>query len=92
MCTQQLYPNVFKDDLGTVKGLEAKIHIDPESTLLFYKAQPVLFALREKVEAECERLQQQGTIELVQFFEWVVTNHHHSRRVITINVRITDSH
>ena len=26
------YPNVFKDDLGTVKGLKAKIHVDPKAT------------------------------------------------------------
>ena len=64
------YPDVFKDDLGTVKGMKATIHIDPEATPLFHKARPVPFALKEKVEAELERLQQQGTIEPVQFSEW----------------------
>ena len=61
--------DVFKDDLGTVKGMEATIHIDPEATPLFHKARRVRFAVKEKVEAQLERLHQQGTTEPVQFSE-----------------------
>ena len=60
----------MSSNLGTVKGMEAAIHIDPEATPLFHKVRPVPFALKEKVEAELERLPQQSTIELVQFSEW----------------------
>ena len=64
------YPDVFKDDLGTVKGLKAKIHVDPEATPLYRKARSVPLALKEKIETELERLQAQGIIEPVQFSEW----------------------
>ena len=64
------YPDVFKDDLGTVKGLKAKIHVDPKATPLYHKARSVPLALREKIETELDRLQAQGIIEPVQFSEW----------------------
>ena len=64
------YPDVFKDDLGTVKGLKAKIHVDPEATPLYHKARSVPLALKEKIETELERLQVQGIIEPVQFSKW----------------------
>ena len=32
------YEGVFKDKLGTLKGVKAKLHIDPEVKPLFYKA------------------------------------------------------
>ena len=60
------YPNVFNDDLGTVKGLKAKIHVDPKATPLYHKAKSVPLALRE---TELDRLQAQGIIEPVQFSE-----------------------
>ena len=47
---------MFKDELGTLKGIEAKLHVDPQAKPLFYKARTVPFALREKVEQELERL------------------------------------
>ena len=64
------YPDVFKDGLGTVKGVKAKIYVDPEATPQFHRARSVPFALRKKVEAELERLQQDNIIEPVQFCEW----------------------
>ena len=48
------YEGVFKDELGTLKGIEAKLHVDPQAKPLFYKARTVPFALREKVEQELE--------------------------------------
>jgi hypothetical protein len=64
------YPDVFKDDLGTVKGFKAKIHVDPKATPLYHKARAVPLALKEKIETELERLLAQGIIEPVQFSEW----------------------
>ena len=56
--------------MGTVKGLKAKIHVDPKATPLYHKARSVPLVLREKIETELDRLQAQGIIEPVQFSEW----------------------
>ena len=36
----------------------------------FFKARPVAYALREKIETELDRLVKEGTIEPVEFSEW----------------------
>ena len=64
------YGEVFKDGLGTVKGITAKIYVDTAAVPKFHKARPVPFSLREKVEQELARLQQQGIIEPVPFSDW----------------------
>ena len=43
---------VFKEELGTVKGVKARIHINPQASPIFYTARTVQFALRDKVEAD----------------------------------------
>ena len=45
---------VFKE-LGTVQGVKARIHINPQASTIFYKARTVPFALRDKVEANLDR-------------------------------------
>ena len=65
------YGEVFEDNLGTIYGVSAKIHVDESTTVpTFHKARLVPYALREKVEKELDRLQQQGIIEPVQFSDW----------------------
>ena len=64
------YPDVFTDELGTVKGITATIHVNPEATRQFHKARPLPFMLRKKVKQELERLQEQGVIEPVQLSDW----------------------
>ena len=61
---------VFADGLGTVKDVTAAIHVDPTATPQFYKANPLPYTLRKKVEQELERLQCQGVIEPVEFSDW----------------------
>ena len=58
------YNNVFQDELGMVKGVTAKIHIDPDATPKFHRARSVPFALCGKVEEELKRLQWAGIIEV----------------------------
>ena len=62
--------DVFKDELGTVQGVSAKIYVDPDTQPQFHKARPVPFALRKKVEEELERLQTLGIIQPIQFSDW----------------------
>ncbi|KAK3747895.1 hypothetical protein QZH41_001360 [Actinostola sp. cb2023] len=64
------YPQLFEEGLGTLKGKKARIHVDPGTKPEFYRARPVPYTLREKIEQELERLQKEGTIEPVQYSDW----------------------
>ena len=64
------YPSVFKEGLGTLRGFQAKIHVDPQATPQFHPARSVPYALRDKVNQELQRLERDGTIEPVDIAEW----------------------
>ena len=64
------YPTVFQDDLGEIKGAAAALHVDTSQQPRFYRARPVPYSLRPKVEAELTRLQDEGVISPVQFADW----------------------
>ena len=64
------YPELFRDELGLIKGVKVKLHVDSSFRPRFFKPRSVLFALREQVEAELNRLQKVGVIQLVQFSDW----------------------
>ena len=61
---------MFQEGLGTLQGHEVAIIVDPQAAPCFSKARPVPYAMRSKVEAELERLVEEGTLEPVQFSEW----------------------
>ncbi|CAC5392454.1 unnamed protein product [Mytilus coruscus] len=56
---------VFKDELGTVKGMKAKIYVDESAVPKYFKARPLPYALKDKVEMELERLEKEGQIQQV---------------------------
>ena len=64
------YPAVFKEGLGTLKGFEAKIYVDPDAVSKFHRACSVPYALRDKVERELQRLQDEGILEPVEHAKW----------------------
>ena len=64
------YPEVFKDELSTLRGTTAKIHVDSQATPKFFKPHSVPYILREMVEKELDRLLNEGIIEPVQFSDW----------------------
>ena len=64
------YSEVFEEGLWTFKGPKVTIHVDPEARPKFLKARPVPYAMTRKIEVELKRLQDEGTIEPVQFSEW----------------------
>jgi len=64
------YKQLFGDELGLLQGMKAKFHIDKDATPKFWKARPVPYALRAKVETELSRLEQQGVIRPVEFSQW----------------------
>ncbi|VDI73603.1 Hypothetical predicted protein [Mytilus galloprovincialis] len=61
---------VFKDELGTVKGMKAKIYVDENAVPKYFKARPLPYALKDKVEMELERLEKEGQIQQVEFSDW----------------------
>ena len=64
------YSAVFKEGLGTFTGSAATIEVDPEATPRFCKARPLPYAMREKVEAELNRLVQEDTLDPVDYADW----------------------
>ena len=64
------YKTLLQGGLGTFKDYEAKIHVDPQATPKYWKAHPVPYAKRAKVEQELQRLVQEGIFEPVQYADW----------------------
>jgi len=64
------YPDVFKDELGTLKGFTAKLNVEKDVKPIFCKARAVPLALQEKVDAELARLEKLDIIESVQYSNW----------------------
>ena len=64
------YSEVFEEGLGAFTGPKAKIHVEVDAVPKFCKARPVPYAMKGKIEEELKRLQEEGTIESVQFSEW----------------------
>ena len=64
------YPDVFKDELGTVKGIQAQIKVKPDTNPKFCKARPVPYAIKPKVEKELDRLVETGILTKVETSDW----------------------
>jgi hypothetical protein len=61
---------VFKDEIGCVKGIKAKLHLKQDAVPKFVKARPVAIALRPKVEQELDKLEKQNILTPVQVSDW----------------------
>lgn len=66
----QRHEEVFKEELGTLKGMTVMIHFNPGSVPKFYRPRSVHFAMRSKVEAEINRLLNENIITPVKYSEW----------------------
>ena len=64
------FQDLWNDELGEVKGTKGKIYIKDNSCPKFFKPRTVPYSMRDKVDAELQRLQSQGVLEPVQFSEW----------------------
>ena len=64
------YSDVFRDELGTMSGVEAHINVPDNATPKYYKPRPLAYALQEPVAKELERLQEVGSIVPVTYSEW----------------------
>ena len=59
------YPALFSPGLGCYKDKTFSIEVDENVPLKFYKARPVPYALRDKVDQELDRLIAEGIVEPV---------------------------
>lgn len=64
------YSKLFEDNLGKMKNFQAEIQLKPDTQPKFLKSRPVPVALREKVNADIERLVTDGVLEPVKTSEW----------------------
>ena len=64
------HKDVFCEGLGTLKDYSAKIQVDPAVRPKFFKARPIPYAYKLKVEEELDKLTKLGIIEPIQFAEW----------------------
>ncbi len=61
------YTDVFKDELGLIKGSTVEIYKEADATSCFFNARSVPYALCLKVEDKLNRPQDLKIIEPVQF-------------------------
>lgn len=55
-----------------MKDITVKLHVKPGSKPVFWKARPVPFAIRAKVEADLDALVESGVLEPVTTSEWAM--------------------
>lgn len=67
---QQAHQAVFEPGLGTMTHHKARIRVKSDAQPRFNKARPVPYALKDKVEAELDKLLEQGIIIPVSHSEW----------------------
>lgn len=67
------HPTVFNGELGEIAGSAASLQVEPSKQPRFFKARPVPYSLRAKVEEELTRLQHQGVIKPVTFSDWAAS-------------------
>ena len=67
---KERYAELFKPELGTVKGVTAKLHLKDNVRPVFQKARPVPYALRPAVEKELKKMEDEGIIEPVEVSDW----------------------
>ena len=64
------FAEVFRDELGVLKGIEATVAVNESAIPRFHKARPVPFALKEKVERQLQQQVQEGELVPVDRSDW----------------------
>ena len=67
---KERYAEIFKPELGPVKGVTAKLHLKDDVKPVFQKARPVPDTLRPAVEKELKKMEDEGIIEPVEVSNW----------------------
>ena len=66
----QRHPLLFAQGLGELTEHKVSVAVEANAKPRFHKARPVPFALKERVEAEIDRLESTGVIKPVTFSRW----------------------
>ncbi|XP_046565949.1 uncharacterized protein K02A2.6-like [Haliotis rubra] len=66
----QDHAEVFKNELGTLKNVKARIEVEEDTTPKYVKARPVPYSLRQKVDDEIDRLVKENILEPIDCSEW----------------------
>lgn len=64
------YASVFDKEPGTVKNLKAKIHVEPGTRPIFYKAFPVALSMKTDVGKKLDQLEKDKIISKVTHSDW----------------------
>ena len=64
------HKEVFKDELGTMNSIRAKLQVKENATPRFHRPRPVPFALKEAIEREIHRLEEAGILKKINHCEW----------------------
>ena len=67
--TLEKYSRAFDSELGKIKDVLVKTPVASETKPIFYKARPVPYAIKEKVENELERLVKEGISKPLKYSE-----------------------
>ena len=69
------YPNLVKDSIGVMKGINGHLSLKNDEKPVFLKARPVPYSLRTKVEDELTHLDKEGIITPVTCMEQLGNSH-----------------
>lgn len=61
---------LFNENLGTVKGVEAELRVKKEARPRFHRARPIPYAIRDAIEGELISLVKSGVIEKIDYSDW----------------------
>ena len=64
------YKQVFAEGLGTMKKFKAHLRVKDDAKPVFHRPRAVPYAIKEIIEKELERLENEGIIEKVEHSEW----------------------
>ena len=64
------HSNLFRNELGTIRGIKAKLHVRPGAKPRFHRPRSIPYALKSRVEQALENLVSKGVLEAVQLSEW----------------------
>ena len=64
------HSDLFRDELGTMRGIKAKLHVSPGAKPRFHRPRSIPYALRSRVDQALENLVSKGTLEAVQLSQW----------------------